>query len=84
MVLLDGAAIFLTADTIINDPHFRGNSIPPVASVPPLLLLPALATLVLGINLVRSVPWKLLLGASAAGCILLGAVFELLGSMSRP
>ena len=74
VVLLDAAAIFFTADTIANDLHARASSIPPVASAPPLLLLPALATLVLGINLVRPVRWKRLLAASAAGCIVLAAV----------
>jgi hypothetical protein len=74
VVLLDAAAIFFTADTIINDLHARASSIPPVASAPLLLLLPALATLAFGVNLVRSVRWKPLLAASAAGCIVLAAV----------
>ena len=73
VVLLDAAAIFLTVDSILNDLYNRTNSIPPVASAPPLLLLPALATLVLGINLVRPVRWMPLLAASAAGCIVTAA-----------
>ena len=73
VVLIDAAAIVLTADVIINELHARTDSIPPVASAPPLLLLPALATLVLGINLVRPVRWRPLLAASAAGCMLLAA-----------
>ncbi len=77
VVLLDAAAIFLTVDSILNDIHNRSSSIPPVASAPPLLLLPALATLVLGINLVRPVRWRLLLAASTAGCILLAALLWL-------
>jgi len=77
VVLLDAAAIFFTADTIINDLHARASSIPPVASAPPLLLLPALATLALGLNLVRPVRWKPLLAASAAGCIVLAAVLRI-------
>jgi hypothetical protein len=73
VVLLDVAAIVLTVDSILNDLHSRTSSIPPVASAPPLLLLPALATLVLGINLVKPVPWKPLLAATAAGCIVMAA-----------
>jgi hypothetical protein len=84
VALIDAAAIFFTADTIINDLHARASSIPPVASAPPLLLLPALATLVLGINLVRPVPWRPLLAASPAGCILLAPVLQLVRSTPRP
>jgi hypothetical protein len=71
VVLIDAAAIFFSFDSIINDLQARASSIPPVASAPPLLLLPALATLALGLNLVRPVRWKPLLAASAAGCIVL-------------
>jgi hypothetical protein len=74
VVLLDAAAILITVDSILNDLHNRTSSIPPVAAAPPLLLLPALATLVLGINLVRPVRWKPLLAASAAVCVLLAAL----------
>lgn len=77
VILLDAAAIFLTVDSILNDLHNRTDQVPPLASAPPLLLLPALATLVLGINLVRPVWWKPLLVASAAGCVLLAALLWL-------
>jgi hypothetical protein len=77
VALLDAGAIFLTVDAILGELHNRTNSIPPVASAPPLLLLPALATLVLGINLVRPVRWRPLLAAGAAGCMLLAALLWL-------
>jgi len=84
VVLLDAAAIFLTVDSILNDLYNRTNSIPPVASAPPLLLLPALATLVLGINLVRPVRWMPLLVASAAGCIVMAAALWIRDLGSTP
>jgi hypothetical protein len=73
VALIDAAAIFLTADVTVSFFHNRTDSVPPFASAPPLLLLPALATLALGINLVRRVPLRPILAASTAGCILLAA-----------
>jgi hypothetical protein len=73
VVLVDAAAIFLTVDVAIGFFHNRTDSIPPLASAPLLLLLPALGTLALGLNLVRPVRLRPVLAASAAGCILLAA-----------
>jgi hypothetical protein len=73
VVLVDAAAIFLTADVTISFFQNRTDSIPPYASAPPLLLLPALATLTLGIDLVRPVRLRPVLAASTAGCVLLAA-----------
>lgn len=73
VALIDAAAIFLTLDATKDMLHNRIESIPPVAVVPPLLLLPALTTLALGINLVRPVRWRPLVAVSAASCVLLGA-----------
>jgi hypothetical protein len=84
VVLLDAAAIFFTADSILNDLYTRTNSIPPVASAPPLLLLPALATLVLGISLVRPVRWRPFLAASTAGCLVMAAALWIRDVGSTP
>ena len=73
VVLVDAAAIFLTVDVAIGFFHNRTDSIPPFASAPLLLLLPALGTLALGINLVRPVRLRPILAASTAACILLAA-----------
>jgi hypothetical protein len=73
VALVDAAAIFLTADVTIGFFYSRTDSIPPFASAPPLLLLPALATLTLGINLVRPLRLRPILAASTAGCMLLAA-----------
>jgi hypothetical protein len=73
VALIDAAAIFLTAVVTVSFFHNRTDSVPPFASAPPLLLLPALATLALGINLVRPVPLKRIIAVSAAGCMLLAA-----------
>lgn len=70
VVVLDAAAVLLVAGATISFIQSRTDSIPTVASAPPLLLLPALATLLLGINLVRPLPWKPLVAVSAAGCLL--------------
>jgi hypothetical protein len=70
VVVLDAAAIWGVAAAIISFLQTRSDAIPTVASGPPLLLLPALATLVLGINLIRPFPWKPIVAASAAGCLL--------------
>ena len=56
--LIDAAAILLVGDVIISFVDTRSDSIPSVASGPLLILLPALATLALGINLVWPLPWK--------------------------
>lgn len=71
VVVIDAAAIWLVAAAVIGVLQTRGDAIPTVASSPPLLLLPALATLALGINLVWPVPWKAIVVVSTAGCLLL-------------
>jgi hypothetical protein len=73
VALIDAGAIFVTADVTVSFFRTRTDSIPPFASAPLLLLLPALATLALGINLVRPMRLRPILAASAAGCILLAA-----------
>lgn len=69
----DAAAIALVASVVIDFAHTRFDSVPSVASAPPLLLLPALATLALGTNLVWPVPWKPIVAVSAAGSLVLAA-----------
>lgn len=73
VALIDAAAIFLTVDAIVSFLGTRNDSVPSVSAAPPLLLLPALATLTLGINLVWQVPLKAILAVSAAGSVLLSA-----------
>lgn len=73
VAVFDLAAIFLTAVITIGAFYNRTDSIPPLASAPALLLLPALATLALGISLVRPLRLRPILTASTAGCILLAA-----------
>jgi hypothetical protein len=73
VALIDAAAILLTVDAIVSFLGTRNDSVPSVAAAPPLLLLPALATLALGINLVLPVPLKPILAVSAAGSVLLAA-----------
>jgi hypothetical protein len=70
---IDALAIYWAAASMIPFVHPQLDSIPSVAFAPPLLLLPALATLALGANLVRMVPWKPTIAASAVGCLLLAA-----------
>jgi hypothetical protein len=82
VALIDTAAIFLTADGTVAFLQNRTESIPPYASAPLLILLPALATLALGVNLLRPVRLRPLLAASTAGCMLLAAFF--LFSAIRP
>ncbi len=74
VALIDGAAIFLTAAVMVNFLQYRGESIPLNASAPPLLLMPALVTLALGVSLVKPVPMKPILAASVGLCVLLTAV----------
>src|ERR1700730_14640387 len=74
LALIDGAAIFLTATVVVDFLQRRTESIPPYASAPPLLLLPALVTLALGVSLVRPVPFKPILAASVGLCVLSTAV----------
>ncbi|OLE81837.1 MAG: hypothetical protein AUG06_00210 [Actinobacteria bacterium 13_1_20CM_2_65_11] len=73
VVVVDAAAIVLTVAVVVGFFGNRTDSVPPYASVPLLVLLPALATLVLGINLVRPVSLRRILAASAAGSVLLAA-----------
>jgi hypothetical protein len=74
VALIDGAAIFLTAAVMLSFLQSRAESIPPYASAPPLLLLPALVTLALGVSLWRRVPLKPILAAAVGLCVLLTAV----------
>jgi hypothetical protein len=65
---IDALAIFWGTGITISL-VFRGTDlVPPAASAAPLLLLPALATLVLalGPNLERALPWRRILAVSAA------------------
>ena len=73
VAVVDAAAIALVANVVIDFVHTRFDSVPSVASVPPLMLLPALATLALGANLVWPVPWKPIVAVSAAGSLVLAA-----------
>ena len=75
VVLIDAAAIFTTAGAIIPFLQTRSDSVPSLVSVPPLLLLPALATLALGVAIVRPVPLRPILAVSVAGCVILAAFF---------
>jgi len=71
VAVFDVAAILLTADITVGAFYNRTESVPPLASAPPLVLLPALATLASGISLVRPLRLRPILAASSAGCILL-------------
>jgi hypothetical protein len=73
VALVDAAAIALVGNVVVDFLQTRAVSVPPVASAPPLLLLPALATLVLGTNLVRPVPWKPIVAVSAVASMVLAA-----------
>ena len=73
VALIDAAAILVAVLTTFNFFHDRTESLPPAAAAPPLLFLPALATVALAINLVRPIPWRAILAATAAGCLLLAA-----------
>jgi hypothetical protein len=73
VAIVDAAAIALVASAVIDFIHTRTDSVPPVASAPPLLLFPALATLTLGANLVWPVPWRTIVAVSAAGSLVLAA-----------
>lgn len=74
VAVVDAAAIALVASVVIDFAYTRFDSVPPVASAPPLLLFPALVTIALGTNLVRPVPWKRIGAVGAAGSVVL-AVF---------
>jgi hypothetical protein len=73
VAVVDAAAIALVASVVIDFIHSRTDSVPPVASAPLLLLLPALATLALGTNLLWPVPWKSIVAVSTAGSLALAA-----------
>ncbi len=71
--LIDAAAIVAAVALVVDFLHDRTDSVPPPAATPPLVLLPALATLVLGFNLVRQVAWKPILAVITTTCLMLGA-----------
>ena len=77
VAVIDAAAIFLTAGAIIPFLQTRSDSVPSFVSAPPLLLLPALVTLALGVAIVRPVHLGPILTASVAGCVILTAFFWL-------
>jgi hypothetical protein len=70
--VVDAIAVAWAALWVIGFVQSRHDTVPTAASIPPLLVLPALATLALAVNLVWPLPWKSLLGASAVGSLLLG------------
>jgi hypothetical protein len=72
--VVDAAAIFATAAATVSFVHYRSDSIPPYASAPSFLLLPALVTLALGVSLLRPLRLRRILAASAGGCVLLTAL----------
>jgi hypothetical protein len=76
VAVVDAAAIVLVASVVIDFVHTRNISVPPVASVPSLVLLPALITTALGINLVRPLPWKPIVAVSTAGCLTSAALMS--------
>lgn len=71
--LIDASALVVMGVVVVSSLSNRSESIPLYASVLPFLLLPALATIALGINLMRPVPLKRILAVSAAGSVLLAA-----------
>jgi hypothetical protein len=80
---VDIAAILVTIGTFMNFFNRRVESLPPDQIIPVLMLLPAMATLILSVNLVKPVPWKAWLAAGAAFCVLLSAFMELLSARQQ-
>src|SRR5712692_8572330 len=66
VAVIDVLAVAVAVVMIFPLVFARTDLVPPAASAAPLLLLPAIATLVLGACLERPVPWRPILAVSAA------------------
>jgi hypothetical protein len=70
VAVIDVLAVVVATGMIIPLVFARTDLVPPAASAAPLLLLPAIATLALGISHLRPLPWRKILAVSAAISVL--------------